>query len=64
MEKFIKVQLADGSEAIINKSTITKITANQKGNLTILFNGMGGSNLPLSIEVGYAMDYLLKILNE
>lgn len=64
MGNFIKVQLIDGSEAIINKSTITKIVTNSKGNFTILFNGMGGNNFPQSIEVGYEIDYLLKILNE
>lgn len=64
MENFIKVQLADGSEAIINKSTITKIVTNTKGHSTILFNGMGSNGFPQSIEVSYAMDYLLRILNE
>ena len=64
MSNFVKVQLTDGTEAIINKSTITKIVVNRKDNLTILFNGLGGNNLPQTIEVNYPLDELLRILNE
>ena len=48
MNNFIKVQLSDGTEAVINKLTITKIVANQRGTLTILFNGLGSNGFPQS----------------
>lgn len=64
MGNFIRVQLIDGKDAIISKLNITKIVTNSKGNVVILFNGMGANNFPQSIEVRYTIDYLLKILNE
>ena len=64
MENFIKVQLTDGTEAVINKSTITKIIVNQRGTLTILFNGLGSNGFPQSLEINYPLDGIMGLLNE
>lgn len=61
---FIKVQLPDGTEAVINKLTITKIVANQRGTFTILFNGLGSNGFPQSLEINYPLDGIMDILNE